>query len=131
MSDASFSSHAGKAILSVDRDGASRKLPLDEATRGALMAWLIERERKGVQPTEQALFVNSSGQRISTQGLDLIVRKIGVKARINLSAQVLRDTFLTELARQSNDAFFVAKIAGHARLDSTRKYFDLASSATT
>jgi integrase/recombinase XerC len=130
VSDASFSSHEGKAILSVHKDGTSRNLPLDEATRSALFAWLIQRERKAVESAEQALFVNNSGQRMSTQGLDLIVRKVGIHARLNLSAQVLRDTFLTEVARQSNDAFLVAKIAGHARLDSTRKYFDLAQTSS-
>lgn len=131
ISDALLTCPSGEALICVQKNGAYRNLPVDQVARSALLAWLAERNRNNVQTAVPALFVNNLGRRMSNQGLDLIIRKIGIKAHIVLSAQVLRDTFLTELARQSTDAIFVARIAGHVRLDSTRKYFTLAASPTT
>src|SRR5262249_12489924 len=123
ISDALLTTPSGEALLCVRKGSAYRNLPLDQVAQSALLAWLDERNRNKVQSTIPALFVNNLGRRMSNQGLDLIIRKIGLKAHFVLSAQVLRDTFLTELARQSTDAILVAKIAGHVRLDSTRRYF--------
>jgi site-specific recombinase XerD len=116
-----------KILVRTEKGRGSRSVPVDESARRALLDWVIERNKRPVDTTTSALFTNYSGQRMSTQGLDLIVRKIGIRAGLVLSAQVLRDTFLTDLASKTNDAFVVAKISGHMRLDSTRKYFEVAS----
>jgi integrase/recombinase XerC len=59
---------------------------------------------------------------MSTSALDLIVRKIGQDAGIELSAHVLRHTLLTSLVRNGNDLVLVAEIGGHKRLETTRRY---------
>ena len=53
--------------------------------------------------------------------LTLIIRRIGVDARLELSAHVLRHTCLTNLVRSGNDLVLVAEIAGHKREDTTRR----------
>lgn len=124
VGDLVLAGHTAKLVVRHGKAGTYRTIPLDEQTRFALQKWLVERHQIVSNKNEDALFVNSKGQRMSSQGLDLIVRKIGISARLVVSSQVLRDSFLTELAQATNDAFLVAEISGHAKLDSTKRYFD-------
>lgn len=100
-----------------------RVIPLHSEAVEAVSEWLIDRGKKFKgKSTDNALFVNPQGRRISTASLDLIVRKIGRDCGLELSAHVLRHTFLTSLVRGRNDLVLVAEIAGHKRLETTRRY---------
>lgn len=100
-----------------------RVIPLHSEAVAAISSWLVEREKKfkGKQ-VDKALFLNPQGKRMSTASIDLIIRKIGKECGIDLSAHVLRHTFLTSLVRSRNDLVLVAEIAGHKRLETTRRY---------
>ena len=100
-----------------------RVIPLHSEAVEDVSEWLIDRGKKFKgKSTDNALFVNPQGRRISTASLDLIVRKIGRECGLELSAHVLRHTFLTSLVRGRNDLVLVAEIAGHKRLETTRRY---------
>ncbi len=71
---------------------------------------------------EPALFLNPRGQRLSTRTIDLVLRRLGQAAQIRLSAHTLRHTCLTLLVRKGADLVLVAEIAGHRRLETTRRY---------
>ncbi len=117
ISDIYISAHAGRITV---KDG--RIIPLNTVARRALIQWLIDRHKKFGDNCDRALFVNPQGKRISTVGIDLIVRKIGHKAHLNLSAQVLRDTCLSNLVKNGNDLLLVAQIGGHRTIETTRRY---------
>jgi integrase/recombinase XerD len=127
VEDVSVTAHTGKLIVRKGRNGDYRELLLEDLTKKAVLAWLIDRSERFEHTKDEALFLNSHGQRISNSGADLIVRKIGIQARFVLSAQVLRDTFLAELAHKSKDIFLVAAAGGCKRLDSARRYFEVDS----
>ncbi len=57
--------------------------------------WWIERDKKIFHASE-ALFINRQGERISPSGFDSIIRKTGLRARLVLSARVLRNTWKKE-----------------------------------
>lgn len=116
VDDVYVSAHTGKVVV---KDG--RTIPLNATARRALVQWLIDRSKR-FGNSETALFLNPQGQRISTVGIDLIVRKIGHVARLDLSAQVLRDTCLTNLVKNGNDLLLVAQIGGHRTIETTRRY---------
>jgi integrase/recombinase XerC len=124
VQDVSITAHTGKVTVRKRDYVCERELSLDEITRRALLAWLIERV-KFAHERGFALFVNSKGQRLSHSALDQIVRKIGIQARMILSAQVLRDTFLAGLAQRSQDIFLVTAMGGCKSLESAKKYFQL------
>jgi integrase/recombinase XerC len=90
--------------------------------REALRIWLKERNKRFPQTSDPAVFLNRSGKRLSARAIDLIIRRIGVDARLEISAHVLRHTCLTSLVRSGNDLVLVAEIAGHKRLETTRRY---------
>lgn len=41
---------------------------------------------------------------------------------MSLSAHILRHTFLTRMVRHGSDLVLVAELAGHRRLETTRRY---------
>ena len=56
--------------------------------------------------------------------MDLVIRKFGQEAAIEkpVSSHVLRHTCMTNLVRNGTDLVLVAEIAGHKRLETTRRY---------
>lgn len=116
------------ALIRMVRSGkgdAYREVALDAEAREALDGWLMERQaRFGEEDEDTALFVGREGRRLTTRAVDLVVRRLGEEANLEapLSAHVLRHTCLTNLVRNGNDLVMVAEIAGHKRLETTRRY---------
>ena len=81
-----------------------------------------ERTRRFPHSPEPALFLNLKGRRLSTRAIDRVLRQLGREAKRDLSAHVLRHTCLTNLVRRGNDLVLVAEVAGHKRLETTRRY---------
>jgi len=99
-----------------------REVPLNIAGRESIRKWLTERKLRYAKTKDPALFINKFGKRITTAGIDLIIRQLGRKAGLELSAHVLRHTCLTNLVRNGNDLVLVAEIGGHKKLETTRRY---------
>ena len=59
---------------------------------------------------------------MSARSVDEVVRKLGRAAGVELSAHVLRHTWVTRLVRAGNDVVLVADLAGHRKLETTRRY---------
>ena len=68
------------------------------------------------------LFVSQKGNRLSVQGIDYVIRAFGRDAGIDFSAHNLRHSCLTRLIRCGVDIVTVAEIAGHSRLETSRRY---------
>jgi len=90
--------------------------------RASLDIHMKERTKRVDAAGERALFLNPQGRCLSTRAIDLVVRELGRDAGLALSAHVLRHTCLTALVRNGTDLVLVAKIAGHRRLETTRRY---------
>jgi len=118
--DALVSSRKGAIIVRSGKGDAYREVPLNAEARRSLDAYIKERRTR--VDDEPALFVNLHGQRLSTRAIDLIIRGLGRAAGVALSAHTLRHTCLTALVRNGNDLVLVAEIAGHRRLETTRRY---------
>ena len=99
-----------------------REVPLNTEVRKALDAWLEQRKQRVSQRNESALFLTKRGSRLATRTIDDVVRRLGQDAHLSLSAHILRHTCLTNLVRNGNDLVLVAELAGHRRLETTRRY---------
>src|SRR6266567_56025 len=122
LDDVRISARRGVLVIRSGKGDTYREVPLNAEVREALQVWLKERNKQLPQTSEPAFFLNASGKRLSARAIDLIIRRIGVDARLELSAHVLRHTCLTNLVRGGNDLVLVAEIAGHKRLETTRRY---------
>lgn len=105
-----------------------REMPLRIEAANAINDWLLERSRiieKRNKVREKALFINSSGNRLTPVGIELSLRTIGKQIDIKLSAQILRNTFITELNRKGFSPQKIRELSGHLHLDSVYRYCNL------
>ena len=113
----------GKVIVRSGKGDRYREVPLNKKVREALISWLGERRQKFDESSgDEPLFLNPQGQRMSSTSLDRIVRKIGEAVGLDLSPQILRHSCLTSLVRAGNDLVLVSEVAGHKRLETTKRY---------
>lgn len=122
VDDVRLSARKGVVIVRSGKGETYREVPLNAQTREALSAWLRERRRVFPESTDPAFFLSRQGRRLSTRSIDLAIRQLGEAAHLTLSAHTLRHTCLTTLVRQGTDLVLVAEIAGHRRLETTRRY---------
>jgi site-specific recombinase XerC len=84
----------------VNSNGEPRAIPIIGDAAHYLKGWLLDRNTTWFQASD-ALFLNRHGERISPSGFDSIVRKTGLRARLILSARLLRNTWLMEQKRSN------------------------------
>jgi site-specific recombinase XerD len=128
------SARRGRVKVRSGKGDAYREVPLNSACRKALDEWFTVRagqlaalaetddgvDDTGAQTT--ALWLSRSERPMSSRAVDLVVRRLAAEANLELSAHVLRHTALTNLVRSGADVVLGAEIAGHRRLDTTRRY---------
>ncbi len=131
VDDAPVSARKGKVIVRLGKGQTYREVPLNVEVRNALTAWVEDRSKDfpqhgyGQYDTKvgnDALFLNRSGGRLSSRAIDSLLRRLATEAGLSLSAHTLRHTCLTNLVRQGTDLVLVAELAGHKRLETTRRY---------
>jgi integrase/recombinase XerD len=124
IGDAVLTSHTGKLRVrsSGQKKGSVRELTLDEVTRKALLDWLTERAANLTCQSELPLFLNSQGKRLGIAGIDFLIRSIGWSARVDLSSQILRRTFLVNQVSVGQTADSLAQMAGLSSPQTIRRY---------
>jgi integrase/recombinase XerC len=128
IDDVSMSARKGLLVIRSGKGDLCREVPLNPSCRKALAAWLAER-RERVSEGERALFTGPQSRRLSARAVDLVVRGVGERAGLGLSAHVLRHTCVTNLVRGGNDLVLVAELAGHPRLETTRHQSSISSAS--
>jgi len=125
LADTRLSARKGIVVVRAGKGDSYREVPLNGPVRVALESWL-ELHRRGEVgdhgAREPALFTAARGGRLSPRAIDRVVRGMGARAGIALSAHVLRHTWVTNLVRGGHDVVLVAELAGHRRLETTRRY---------
>ncbi len=134
MTDVSVSARRGRVKIRTGKGDAYREVPLNSPCRNALDEWVVARadqlaarvdtRRGGARelPEASALWLSRSGTRMTTRAIDFVIRRLAGDAGLELSAHTLRHTCVTNLIRSGADVVLVAEIAGHRRLDTTRRY---------
>jgi integrase/recombinase XerC len=122
VDDVRLSSRKGLVTVRMGKGNTYREVPLNVEVRTALDAWLEQRKKRVSQQNESVLFLTKQGTRLATRSIDDVVRRLGQEANLSLSADILRHTCLTSLVRNGNDLVLVAELAGHRRLETTRRY---------
>jgi site-specific recombinase XerD len=121
VADVRISARKGLVVVRSGKGDAYREVELNALVRAMLDEWVAERA-KIAREGETSFFVSRTGGALSSRSIDLAVRRVAARARLELSAHILRHTFVTGLVRAGNDLVLVAELAGHRRLETTRRY---------
>ena len=108
-------------LVVIGKGDVQREVPLNALVRHVLEEWLEHRTALA-RDGERALWVSRTGGRLSARSADRDVRAVAAAAGLVLSAHTLRHTCLTGLVRRGNDLVMVAELAGHQKLETTRRY---------
>ncbi|MGQ9457878.1 MAG: site-specific tyrosine recombinase XerD [Anaerolineae bacterium] len=106
-----------------------RVIPIHDRAVKALEEYLQQARIQLLRdPDEKALFLNHRGQRLTRQGLWLIikqyVRKAGISAHV--TPHTLRHSFATHLLDSKADLRQVQELLGHANISTTQVYAQVA-----
>lgn len=121
LADVRISARKGVVVVRSGKGDAYREVELNALLRGMLDEWIAQRNDIALEG-EERFFVSRTGQALSARSIDLAVRRVAGRAGLPLSAHVLRHTFVTGLVRAGHDLVLVAELAGHRRLETTRRY---------
>jgi len=105
--------------------GRERLIPLPARARRALESYLAQGRRHLLQDREErALFLNYRGQRLTRQGLWLLVQEYAKEAGLNLriTPQTLRNSFAASLLSEGVAMTELQELLGHASPHTTRFY---------
>jgi integrase/recombinase XerD len=113
----------------VGKGDKERLVPIGRAAQRALGEWLGPRGRPHLlSPSSRratsAVFVNTRGQRLSRQGLHLLVSARATKAGLteHVSPHVLRHSCATHMLAHGADVRVVQELLGHASVATTQIY---------
>lgn len=101
-----------------------RIVPVGEYAASAVREYLNNGRPKLCSPTEQALFVNCHGNRLSQRGVQYLLEKHIKKAALNkhISPHSIRHSFATHLLNAGADLRAVQELLGHVSLSTTQIY---------
>jgi site-specific recombinase XerD len=112
-----------KTLTIHGKGSKERTIPLEKKSFQALILYLQHRPTTG----DSHLFLNYQGEGLSIRGVRKLVDKYLKKAGITkqISCHGLRRTCLTNKAARNMNAFAIQKLAGHARMETTKIYVQL------
>jgi len=101
-----------------------RVVPVGKVALLALKKYLEEGRPKFPKKDEEALFIDRNGERLTRQGLWLIIKKyvkaMGIKEKT--SPHTLRHSFATHLLEKGADLRSVQEMLGHSDISTTQIY---------
>lgn len=117
VGDVFVTARKGELLIRCGKNSKQRRIPLNADAREAMIAYITEPK----DPSEP-LFTSQRGTRLSTGAVAHFIRQIARDAGIGMTSHSLRHTALTRLIRSGIDIVIVAELAGHGRLETTRRY---------
>lgn len=115
-------------FVKCEGNGRFRIIPLYSEAIKALSVYLMDIRPKMIAvPTEQALFVNLSGERMSRQGFWKIIKHYQETAQIDkdITPHTLRHSFAAHLLENGADLHSLQEMLGHSDISSTQIYTQL------
>lgn len=105
--------------------GSKRRIvPVGEAARKALNAWLQVRSELGLPADEAALFVSRLGRRLTPMQLRNRLKQLAQDAGLptHVHPHMLRHSFASHVLQSSGDLRAVQELLGHAQISTTQVY---------
>lgn len=117
----------GKGVVTCrSKNGRERLIPIQSETALTAVKEYLLRSRPGLlkEPDQKALFLNHRGEKLTRQGLWLIIKSYADAAGIaaDVTPHTLRHSFAKHLLAQGEDMRRLQELLGHANLSTTLVY---------
>jgi integrase/recombinase XerD len=122
---------ARSMLSSPTRQGDAREIPIGETTRTLLAEYLAEgRPQLAKDNQERALFLNHRGEKLTRQGLWLIIKGYARQAGLNteVTPHTLRHSFAVHRLSKGSKLEDIQRLLGHANISTTQIYTQMESS---
>lgn len=118
------------ALSSPTRQGDAREIPIEDDTKRLLVEYLAEgRPQLAKDKREHALFLNHRGEKLTRQGLWLIIK--GYARQVGLNTEVtphtLRHSFAVHRLNKGTKLEDIQHLLGHANISTTQIYVQMES----
>jgi integrase/recombinase XerD len=113
------------SVRCLGKGAKERAIPIHEQAVGALVGYLnAGRPRLTKNKKQRALFLNRRGERLTRQGLWLLLRGYATAAGIQdeVTPHTLRHSFATHMLRGGASLRSVQEMLGHANISTTQTY---------
>lgn len=114
------------AILSSPtRQGEAREIPLEDSIQALLVEYMAEgRPQLAKSKAERALFLNHRGEKLTRQGLWLIIKGYARQAGLNaeVTPHTLRHSFAVHRLNKGSKLEDIQHLLGHANISTTQIY---------
>lgn len=124
---------AKRHIVAPTRQGEDRQIPFNKRTASLLQDYLDQGRPKLVRSSfERALFVNHRGEKLTRQGLWLIIKGYAKEAGLEteVTPHTLRHSFAVHRLEQGTDLEDIRHMLGHANISTTQVYRQLEQTNT-
>ncbi|MCL4802880.1 MAG: tyrosine recombinase [Anaerolineae bacterium] len=118
-------------LSSPTRQGEAREIPLEENTTALLKEYLAEgRPQLAKDKVEKALFLNHRGEKLTRQGLWLIIKGYARQAGLNteVTPHTLRHSFAVHRLSKGSKLEDIQRLLGHANISTTQIYTQMETS---
>jgi len=118
LADIDLRDHYGTMTVRDHGNHRGRQLPLNEAARSALCAYLQQ-----PRPARSTyVFLNWRGKPLSIRSVQRVVAILGEAVGLEISARTLRDSYARNLWRDTGDLSLLTERLGHKRPEAVLKY---------
>ena len=105
----------------IGKGSKTRLVPVGRFAQNAIKEWISA--RKKILTSDDALFVNLRGSRISTRSVQERIKNIALKQGLPpVNPHMLRHSFATHLLESSGDLRSIQELLGHSSLSTTQIY---------
>jgi integrase/recombinase XerD len=125
VADIEFSDTDGNVRVRGKRASKERQIPLNGSVLETLRIYIKRGREQLIQdPNVLALFLNNRGQRLTRQGLWLIIKRyveaVGISSEV--TPHTLRHSFAAHKLSQGRSLQDIQKLLGHANISTTQVY---------
>ena len=112
-------------LIRKGKGGKQRMVSMGSRTYKALWKY-VNSYRNG---ESDRVFINRNGEQLDTVGIQILIKRLGQKAKIRVSPHKLRHTFAITYLRNGGDVFTLQYLLGHSTLQMTQRYLQSLNAA--